>query len=72
MVYRFDGDTYRRAAEQTSAGSNSGGAASAIERIEDGTVELWLELLDSEDGVRRQRQSYVLQDDMLLRQSPEG
>jgi len=72
MVYRFDGDTYRPAAKTYVGRLESGGAASAIERIEDGTVELWLELPDSEEGVRRQRQTYMLQDDALLRQLPEG
>jgi hypothetical protein len=72
MVYRFDGDTYRPAAKTYVGRLESGGAASAIERIDEGTVELWLELPDSEQGVRRQRQTYVLQDDTLLRQPPEG
>lgn len=72
MVYRFDGDTYRPAAKTYLGRLESGGAASAIERIDDGTVELWLELPESEEGVRRQRQTYILQDDTLLRQTPEG
>ena len=72
MIYRFDGDSYRPAAKTYVGRLESGGAASAIERIDDGTVELWLELPESEEGVRRQRQTYVLQDGALLRQSPEG
>jgi hypothetical protein len=72
MVYRFDGNTFRPAAKTYVGRLEAGGAASAIERIDGGTVELWLELPDSADGVRRQRQTFMLQDDALLRQPPEG
>jgi hypothetical protein len=72
MVYRFDGATFVPTAKTYVGRLDAGGAASAIERIDGGAVELWLELPEPEEGVRRQRQTYVLEDDTLLRQSPEG
>jgi hypothetical protein len=70
MTYRFDGDTFQPTAKTYLGSVGAGG--SVIERVDDGAIELWLELPEPEEGVRRQRQTFVLQDATLLRQSPEG
>lgn len=72
MAYRFDGDTFRPAAKTYLGSPDSGNAASAIERIDDGTIELLFELHEEGGSFGRQRQTYVLQDGSLVEQLPES
>jgi hypothetical protein len=72
MAYRFDGETFRPAAKTYLGSLESGRVASAIERIDDGTIELWFELQEQGGRFGRQRQAYVLQDGALVEQSPES
>ena len=73
MVYRFDGEAFRPAAK-TYLGrvGGAGPSASAIERIDNGTIELWFEAGDTGSGVTRQRQVYILEDGTLVAQAPES
>lgn len=72
MAYRFDGDTFHPAAKIYLGSLEAGNVASAIERIDDGTIELWFELQQAGGGFGRQRQTYVLQDGTLIEQAPES
>jgi hypothetical protein len=72
MVYRYDGETFQPAAKTYLGRVGVGPSASAIERIDDGTIELWFEPGDTGSGVTRQRQVYLLEDGALVAQSPES
>ncbi len=71
MAYRFDGETFQPAAKIYLGSVTSGRTASAIERIDGGTIELWFEL-NEQGNLRRERQSYVLQDRTLVERAPES
>jgi hypothetical protein len=72
MVYRFDGSTFHPAAKTYLGSLDSSSAASAIERIDDGTIELWFELREQGGSFGRHRQTYVLQDGSLVERAPES
>ena len=72
MAYRSEGETFRPAAKAYVGSLGAGRAASAIERIEDGTIELWFELREQNGDLARQRQTYVLEDDALIERRPES
>lgn len=74
MIYRFDGNTFRPAAKTYLGGIGAKMLASGIERIEDGTIELLLEVRQEGDPEccpsGRQRQAYVLKDNGLVELEP--
>jgi hypothetical protein len=72
MAYLFDGQTFRAAAKAYLGSLDSGSAASAIEGIDDGNIELWFELQQRGGSFGRQRQTYLLRDNVLVEETPES
>jgi hypothetical protein len=72
MVYRFDGETFQPAAKTYVGSLGAGPTASAIERIDEGVIELWFEVGEQGTSLTRQRQAYLLEDGALVAQSPES
>ncbi len=76
MAYLFDGNTFYPAAKTYVGGADTHVVASSIERIEDGAIELLLEVRQQGDleccPSGRQREAYVLQDGNLVARRPES
>jgi hypothetical protein len=76
MAYRLQGDTFYPAAKTYVGGANTDVVASGIERIQDGTIELLLEVRQQGDleccPSGRRREAYVLQDGNLVVRRPES
>ncbi len=70
MAYRFDGKAYYPTAKAYVGGSNGDALASSIERIEDGAIEVLLEVRQQGDleccPSGRRREAYILQDGNLV------
>jgi hypothetical protein len=76
MAYRSLGDSFYPAAKAYVGGLDTGAVASGIERIQDGAIELLLEVRQPGDleccPSGRRRESYVLQDGNLVARPPAG
>ncbi len=76
MAYRFAGDSFQPAAKTYVGGANTDVLASGIERIEDGAIELMLEVRQQGDleccPSGRRREAYVLQGGALVARRPES
>ncbi len=76
MAYRFQGGSFYPAARTYVGGPDSNVVASSIERIQDGTIELLLEVRQQGDldccPSGRRREAYVLQDGNLVARRPES
>jgi hypothetical protein len=76
MAYLFDGKTFYPAAKTYVSGADADVLASSIERIQDGAIELLLEVRQQGDleccPSGRRREAYVLQDGNLVARRPES
>jgi hypothetical protein len=76
MAYRFDGGAYYPIAKTHIGGADTDVVASSIERIEDGAIEVLLEVRQQGDleccPSGRRREAYVLQDGNLVARRPES
>jgi len=76
MAYRFDGDTFHPAAKTYLGGLGADVLASDIERIDDGTIEILLQMRQQGDQEccpsGRHRRAYVLQDGALVELRPDS
>jgi hypothetical protein len=76
MAYRFDGETFHPAAKTYLGGLGADVLASDIERIDDGTIELLLQMRQQGDQEccpsGRHRRAYVLEDGALVELRPDS
>jgi hypothetical protein len=76
MAYRFDGDTFHPTAKTYLGGLGADVLASDIERIDDGTIELLLQMRQQGDQEccpsGRHRRAYVLEDGALVERRPDS
>jgi hypothetical protein len=76
MAYRFEGNAFYPTAKTQVGGAAKDAVASRIERIQDGAIELLLEVRQRGDleccPSGRRRETYVLKDGALVARPPEG
>ena len=76
MAYRFDGDTFHPTAKTYLGGLGADVFTTDIERIDDGTIEILLEMRQQGDQEccpsGRHRRTYVLQDGALVELRPDS
>lgn len=76
MAYRFDGDTFHPSAKTYLGGLGAGLFTSDIERIDDGTIEILLQMRQQGDQEccpsGRHRRAYMLQDGALIELRPDS